>query len=272
MAFTHWIGLALLQAFAEVLPIGAWAHFSWLNLWIGLPIGGPMSGETPGLAMGVRLGLLLGSAAYFWRDVGEMIEGVIRFAKGKSHPGARLVSQLIVAALPSIGLAVALDRFWGNNWQSPALIAWCMIGVGFLMLFFDRACMTVKRIEHAGYGDALLLGCMQALAFVPGVGRIAASIAVARLLGYERPDAARFAFLIWMPILIGSCAWHAPALLAMKPFPTAQMIAGFVPAFIATLVLTAILMAWVRRRSFTPFAIYRMLIGLNLLIVVYDLI
>ena len=128
-----------------------------------------------------------------------------------------------------MALAVALDRFWGNNWQSPALTAWCMIGVGFLMLFFDSTCMTVKRIEHAGYGDALLLGCMQAAAFVPGVGRIAASIAIARLLGYERPDAARFAFLIWMPILIGSCAWHAPALLALKPFPTAEMIAGFVP-------------------------------------------
>jgi undecaprenyl-diphosphatase len=272
VAFTHWILLAVLQAFAEVLPIGAWAHFSWLNLWVGLPIGGPMTGDVPGLAMGVRLGLLLGTAVYFWRDIGEMVEGLIRFAKGKSHPGARLVLQVFVAALPSVAVAVAIDRFWGTAWESPALTAWCMIGVGFLMLFFDRTCMTVKRIEHAGFADTLLLGCMQALAFVPGVGRIAASIAMARLLGYERADAARFSFLIWMPILLGSCIWHAPELLAVKPFPTAQMIVGFVPAFLMTLALIAILMAWVHRRAFTPFAIYRMLIGLNLLIVVYDLI
>ena len=272
VALTNWIVLALLQAFAEVLPIGAWGHFSWLNLWIGLPLGGPMTGDTPGLAMGIRLGLLLGTAAYFWRDIGEMIEGLVRFAKGKAHPGMRLVFQLIVAALPSIGVAVALHRFGGTDWQSPALTARCMIVIGFLMLFFDSACMTVKRIEHAGYLDALLLGCMQAAAFVPGVARIAASIAMSRLLGYERPDAARFAFLIWMPVLVGSCAWHAPALLMINPFPTLQMIVGFVPAFLATLTLIAILMTWLRRHSFAPFAIYRMLIGLNLLIVVYDLI
>ena len=88
----------------------------------------------------------------------------------------------------------------------------------------------------------------------------------------KRRDAARFGFLIWMPILLGSCVWHARDLIGLQPFPTAQVVIGFVVAFMLTLTLISILMTWLRRHSFTPFALYRMLIGLNLLIVVYDLI
>jgi undecaprenyl-diphosphatase len=148
--------------------------------------------------------------------------------------------------------------------------AWAAVGVGFLLLLFDRACMTVKRVEHAGFGDALLLGFAEAAALVPGVGRIGAATAMARLLGYERADAARFAFLISIPVLFASAGWHVPQIAgAGQAFPMAAVLVGAALAFIVALALLSMLMNWLRRRNFTPFAIYRMAIGVNLLVIAY---
>ncbi len=271
MDFIDWIVLALVQAFAEVLPIGSSAQIAVLNAWAGLISVGPIdAASTPALGLGVRIGLALGAAAYFWEDVGDMIGGLVRMAKGKRDPGARLAFQLFAATLPSIAFALAVDQVWGTAWQGPLVVAWATFVIGFLLFFFDRTCMTVKRVEHAGYSDALLLGIAQALALVPGVGRIAASAAMARMLGYERQDTARFSFLISIPVLIASCAWQIAQTLrageSVPPIPTAI---GFVLTFIVTLILLSMLMNWLRRRSFMPFAIYRMLIGINLLVIAY---
>jgi undecaprenyl-diphosphatase len=221
----------------------------------------------------VRIGLLLGVTAFFWRDVADMVEGLIKFAKGKRDPGARLAFQLITAALPSVALAAAIDQWWGTAWQTPMLTAWCVFVGGVLLLLFDRASMTVKRIEHAGYGDVLLIGLAQAAAIVPGVGRILASTAMARLLGYERADAARFSFLIWLPVLGGGCLWHgyhlAVAASAGVAFPTNAVLVGFGLAFVTTLVLLGMMMGWLRRHGFTPFALIRILLGANLLAFAY---
>ena len=269
VAITQWIVLAVIQALAEVLPIGATGQWQWLQAWTGFP---PLMGLEPGLGLG---GLLLGIAAYFWRDVADMVGGLMRFAKGKRDPGARLAFQLIAATLPSLVVAIAIDQVWGAAWHTPMLTAWCACLGGLLLLVFDRATMTVKRIEHAGYGDALLLGCAQAVAFVPGVGRILASITMARLLGYERADAARFAFLIWLPVLGASCLWHGYQLVltvsATAPFPTNAVLVGTGLAFLTALVLLGMMMGWLRRHGFTPFAVYRLLLGANLLAFAYGL-
>jgi undecaprenyl-diphosphatase len=273
VALTQWIVLALVQAIAETLPVGASAQFAWLDAWAGRLGGGAVAGPDPALALGIRFGLLAATAAYFWESLADMIQGLIRLAKGKRDPGARLAFQLLAGGLPSLAVAVAIDQAWGTAWKTPMLAAWATAGIGVLLLLFDRACMTVKRIEHAGFGDVLLLGCAQACAFVPGVGRMAASAAMARLLGYERRDAAKFAFLLWLPVLAGSGVWHA-VLLARQPaaVPLAPVAVGFGVAFLAAVATMAMLMGWLRRRGFTAFAIYRLLLGLNLLAFAYDLI
>lgn len=248
---------AVLQAFAEVLPIGAIGHFAWLGLWLDLT-----PPAQPALSLGVHLGLMLAAAAFFWQDVGEMLQGLVRTMKGKRDPGARLAVQLIVATLPGVAIGLAINRSLGTAWHSALLTAWAICVGGVLLLLFDRACMTVKRIEHAGYGDVVLLGLAQAACLVPGVGRIAAVIAFARALGYERRDAARIALLMSIPALAASSAWTGYAMvLAPAPFPTNTVLLGLGVAFIVGLVLISTLMTWLRRRSFTPFAVYRVLFG-----------
>jgi undecaprenyl-diphosphatase len=269
--FTQWIALAVVQAMAEMLPIGAAAQFAWLHALFGLPEGGPAT--VPGLGVGIRLGLMLGIAAFFWEDMADMARGLVRAAKGKRDPGARLFAQLVFATVPSIALGIAIERELGTAWHTPQLLAWCAVGVGVVLLMFDRACMTVKRIEHAGYGDVLLLGLAHAAGFVPGVGRIAAAIAMARLLGYERPDAARFSLLIWIPVLAAGAGWQGARLvLGPAPFPTAAVLVGFACAFVLGIALVALLMGWLRRRTLLPIVLYRLVIALTLLVLAYEII
>lgn len=269
MALTQLIVLGVLHALAEILPIGAAAHLAWLSGWIDLVAHGGVL-NAPGLGLGLHLGLLLAAAIYFWRDLGEMVQGVMRAAKGKRDSGARLSFQLVVAAFPMIAAVVGVQHIGEVPWHRPVIIAWVALAVSLLLLLFDRTCMTVKRIEHAGYGDAVLLGLAQALAIIPGVGRIAAIVAMARALGYERQDAARFAFLISIPTLIAASAWNAYGLTVTgAPFPTNMALLGLLIAFMAALPALAILMNWLRRSTFTPFAIYRLVMSANLVAFAY---
>ena len=223
-----------------------------------------------GMPPGLHLGMLLAIAMYFWRDVGDMAQGLIRISKGKRDPAGRLIALLVLSSLPMIGAVVAV-RYWGAvPWHTPMVMAWAAFAITLLLPLFDRACMTVKRIEHAGYSDALLLGCVQACAIVPGVGRIAAIIALARALGYERRDAARFAFLISIPTLIGAAGWNIRDLVTSGGvFPTNMVLLGALVGVVITLPLLAMLMAWLRRGTFTPFAVYRLIMSVNLLAFAY---
>lgn len=274
-----WIRVAILQflvvgalyAIGEALPVGAAAQFAWLEGW-GDFLGLKAVQNTLGMSLGCHLGLALATALYFWRDLGDMVQGLIKMAKGKRDPNARLFFQLIVAAMPMVGAVVGVQRLDEQPWLSPMVLAWVAVVFSLLLLLFDRACMTVKRIEHAGYGDVLLLGMAQALSIVPGVGRLAVVIALARLLGYERQDAARFAFLISIPTLFAACAWNGYGLvLTSEGFPVRTALLAAVVTLLVALPLISMLMNWVRRSTFSTFAVYRLLISANLLAFAYNL-
>ena len=269
MAFSQLIVLGALYALAEVLPIGAAAHFAWLDGWVTLPSVGSSAGAH-GFGLGLHVGLMAAAAMYFWRDFADMTQGVVRAAKGKRDPGARLAFQLIVATVPVVGAVVGLRYVREAPWSSAAMTAWTALAVSMLVLLFDRACMTVKRIEHAGYGDAILLGTAQMFAIIPGVGRIAILVAMARLLGYERREAARFAFLISVPALFAASAWNVYGLVQLGgPFPTNMTVLGVAVALGVALPVLAILMNWLRRATFTPFAVYRLVMAVNLVAFAY---
>jgi len=267
VALTQLIVLGVLHAAAETLPIGAVAHLAWLDGWVELSAGAP---NTRGLGLGLHLGLMLAAAAYFWRDLSDMATGLVRVAKGKRDPNARLAFLLIVATLPMIAAAMGVQHMDVIPWQSPMVVAWTAVTVSVLLLVFDSTCMTVKRIEHAGYSDAIILGLAQALAVIPGVGRIAVIVAVARALGYERQDAPRFAFLISIPTLFAASAWNAYGLTTQAaPFPTRMVLFGVLVAFATSLPTIALLMNWLRRSTFTPFALYRLVMSANLVAFAY---
>src|SRR5262249_8099800 len=136
--------------------------------------------------------------------------------------------------------------------------------------FTDRYGLTILRLEHLRAGQALIVGLCQCLAFIPGAGRATASMLAGRVLSFERAEAARLSFLLAIPWLAAAALWDGYNL-HQSGTPVAggeaAVVAGATAA--AGLIAIAALMAWLRRRSFAPFVVYRLLFGGALLALIY---
>jgi undecaprenyl-diphosphatase len=141
-------------------------------------------------------------------------------------------------------------------------IAWLSIAFGLLLYVGDRIGVTVRRLPHMGWGAALLIGCAQALALIPGIGRIGAVVTLARILGFERAETARFALLLTLPVLAAAIALTAvDATAAGDLTVSVTMIAAGTIAFGAGLIAIAWMMAWIEERTFALIAFYRIAAG-----------
>jgi undecaprenyl-diphosphatase len=130
--------------------------------------------------------------------------------------------------------------------------------------------MTLRRTEHLRVSDALFIGLAQVLALVPGTSRSGVTMTVARLIGMERLDAARFSMLLSIPAILGAGALQTIQLIEQgdAQLTNAALTAAGL-AFVTALLSITILMAWLKRSSFTPFVIYRVLLGVGLLTIAY---
>lgn len=252
---------ALIHGLTEFLPVSATAHLILLPLATHWP---PTDLE---LDIAVRIGTLLAVCLYLWRDIIGMGAGLLRVVKGKSDRRARLFWLLVTATLPVIGAGVAL-KLWlpMDPLKTLTAIGWCTLGFGLLLWLFDKLCLTVKRLEHLSFLDSLVIGVAQAVAFLPGASRVGLALTTARMFGYERRDAARLAMLLSVPTIIGTTLLVGYDLWLHQGFHfgNSSLIAMGV-AFGLSFLTIAFLMNWLRRRSFGPFILYRVALGLLLL-------
>jgi undecaprenyl-diphosphatase len=199
--------------------------------------------------------------------------GLMRAAKGKRDPGARLAVQIFVATIPVAAIVFALPYVdFSFPPYTPAVIGWSAVIGGLFLFVLDRMSMTIKRLEHASYLDMIVVALAQVIAYlVPGVSRSGITVTFARALGYERVDAARFSLLLGMPALAGSCVLQVLALAKAGGLTWEPWLLGIGgAAFSAGLITLAIMMAWLKRHSFAPFAIYRLLLGAVILVIVWQ--
>ena len=263
MALAQDIVLAILQGIAEIFPINPAAHAALLESAVA------WSSPTPIFHMAVRAGALVGILAYFWQDIWSMATGVARVLKGKRDSDARLAGQILAAAIPALALGFLITRYLEFDSHGLAAIGWAMIVGAALLFVFDHMSMTVKRVEHATFLDAALIGVMQVFVLVPGVGRVVLAMTMARVLGYERASAARLSLLLGVPVLAALCIYDAFELGIQTIQVTNTDLMGGVLGMISGLLAAAVLMAWLRRSSFIPFVIYRLAVGGVLLAMAY---
>ncbi len=257
------VALAIIQGVTEFLPVGADTHLALAATVLAV--------DPPGVSLALHLGAVLAVAAYFHGEIGSAGLGLIQALRGRRTQHTKLAGKLLAGSLPWLIAAAALLATGAMpTTASRLLLGWTMLGVGVLMLLADRIGMTVRRVEHIGAPAALLLGVAQALALVPGVGRLAATLTVARFMGFERKDAARYAFLIGILPLLGITLWHSWAHASDGDWSLdAPAAIGGLVSFLASYAAISFFMNWQRRGTLTPFALYRIVFGGALLYAFY---
>lgn len=264
MTFLHIVVLALVQGITEFLPISSSGHLILVPTLTGWPDQGLL------MDVAVHVGTLGAVILYFWRDLWAMLSGLWRALRGKRDPGARLAGCVIVATVPVVVAGYLMNRHMPGGLRSLAVIGWATLGFGVLLYMIDRVGMTVRRVEHLKMGDAVVIGLAQVLALIPGASRSGVTMTAGRLLGMERPDAARFSMLMSIPAILGAGTLKGLELYqAGDAALTSAALTAAGIAFGAALIAITVMMAWLKRATFTPFVLYRIVLGGFLLSVAY---
>ena len=251
--------LACIQGLTEFLPISSSAHLVLVPELTGWP--------DQGLAfdVAVHVGSLAAVLLYFRHDFAAMLAGALRRSKG-GRRSARLGWLVVIATLP-VGLAgLAVDAGLSEALRDPLVIAAATIVFGLVLLVADRTGAKRRGIESIGIRDAVVIGCAQAIALIPGTSRSGITMTAGLFLGLEPVAAARFSFLL-----------SAPVILLAGGYKTLQLLAGtshaawgglVVGALVAAVCAYACIHAFLRlvdRIGFAPFVAYRLVLGAVLL-------
>lgn len=267
MALWNLLLLALIQGVTEFLPISSSGHLVLLPNLTG------MADQGQVIDVAVHVGTLGAVILYFWRDVGMGLAGVPRMLTGRiDTPGAKLAFLLLIATIPVIvaGLILHVTGL-ADALRSVAVIGWTMLVFGIVLYWADQRGAQMKRAEGWSLRDAVILGLWQAVALIPGTSRSGITITGARFMGYDRESAARISMLMSIPTIAASGILLGGEVIAAADAQAARDGAiAAVFAFAAALAALAVMMRLLRSVSFTPYVIYRVILGVVLLWVAYS--
>lgn len=256
--------LAILQGATEFLPVGSSGHLllvPQLYCW---------GEQEPAIELAALLGALLAVMICFAGDLLGMAQGFFRVLQGKRDDRVRLIGLLLVAAIPYLAAAFLVEQYAGDALRSPMVIGDALVIFGLLLYAADKLGLTVRRVEHMTFAQALAFGVLQCCAVIPGASGTGITMTTGRVLGYERRDAVRFAFLLSVPILAATAGYRGWLLFqAGGAIDLARSGLAFGLSAAAGLLAIAFMSYWVRRSGFLPFVVYRVALGVYLLYLFY---
>jgi len=256
----HAVVLGALQGFAEVLPISSSAHLilvPWLLHW-------PESGLTFDVAL--HLGTFFALALYFRRDIVEMAAAFFEALASRSldTPAKRLPFLIIAATVPAAVVGKLFEHQLEEIFRSnPLLIASVLIVFGVVLGIADIAGRKRLALDEIKPASALTIGLFQCLALIPGVSRSGITITAGLMLGFTRESAARFSFLMSLPIVAGAALLKSVHL-ARHGIPAGEgvpMLVGILVSAVTGYISVAFLLKYVQKHSISPFVWYRVIAG-----------
>ena len=262
MEFFQVIILALLQGLTEFLPISSSAHLILPSQLFGWP--------DQGLAfdVGVHVGTLLAVVAYFRHDLLVMFKAWACSFKGHRSEDANLAWLTIIATIPALITGLLLNEFIDQNMRSILVIAGTTLIFGGLLCWADLFRVETRSISSLTLKDALIIGCSQAMALVPGTSRSGITITAALMLGLERQAAARFSFLLSIPVIMGAGLIKGLDLYSQgDSAPWAMVALGTLIAGISAFSCIHFFLKWLDKIGMQPFVVYRMILGAFLLVI-----
>ena len=252
--------LAAIQGITEFLPISSSAHIALVENIPG------WSDQGVAFEIALHLGTLLAVLVYFRHDIIELILATINLMRGRSSTQSRIAIGIVIATLPIIPAgAILLEADWRVLFHAIEPIAWMNLVFALLLYLADRLAPLRRDLSQLSYVHALLVGCAQTLALLPGVSRAGITITMARALGYARPQAARFSMLLAIPTILASTG----ALMASQTAPnyndiTLLLFSGTL-AFIVAITVISLFLRMIAHASMVAFVVYRIVLSATLL-------
>jgi undecaprenyl-diphosphatase len=263
--------IGVVQGLTEFLPISSSAHLILLPKFLGWD--DPFLNSAAFDVM-LHMGTLIGTVFVLWPDLVRITRGSlasIRYHSIDGDPERRLGWLLLVSVVPAALLGATLESFFDTFFrQMPiAIAALVLLGAGALWLG-ERHGRRQRTLRDLHLRDAILVGGAQALALFPGISRSGITIAAGLFLGLERPAAARFGFLIGVPIIAGAGLWKLRSLAGgMTDFEPLVLLAGVIGSAVAGFLAVTLLLRYLQNHSTGIFIAYR--IGLAVVIVLWAL-
>lgn len=263
MSEFHIFLLSALQGITEFLPVSSSGHLILFSKFTAFP--------DQGLALdvAVHVGSILAVMIYFSEVLWQMLKGLIKtyFLPNFKNPDARIFWLIVTGTLPIVVVGLLLKNN-GMEWlRDTRIIGWTILLYGILLYIADHFGMTIRKVSHLRPWDAFLIGCAQCLALIPGTSRSGITVTMGRFLGMERREAAKFSMLLSIPAIIAAASLVALELYQSNNLAAiTETIDGITYSFIASIIAIYIVMWWLKKSTFLPFVIYRILLGTFLLL------
>ena len=269
--------LGAIEGLTEFLPVSSTAHLRIAEALFRIDLG---NGFWKMYSVVIQLGAVLALTAFFWRRILKFLRTFPRGEGGDrtvfTHPLSLVLIAFIVTAIP----AFLLSKLIGKNLENLHVMALALLIGGIVMWLVDSFFVRprIQKMDETNLPTAVWIGAVQVLSAVfPGTSRSMCTIAAGQVAGMSREAALEFSFFLSIPTMFVATGYDL--LRTLKPHATADAIAplamtpqlwivlllGFVTAFVVALVVVAWFLHWVRKHGFTPFAIYRIVLGLILL-------
>ena len=252
MNIFHAIFLGIIQGLTEFLPISSSGHLALLEHYFNV--------QEAGLAFDVLLhvGTLVALIVYFWQEWLDMFKALLRPERHNRFE-RRLFWYLVVGSVPGALAGLLLEKQAETIFRAPVRIAILLAVMGIILYLADRLARHQRQLPGITLTDAILVGCAQALAIMPGVSRSGSTMTMGLFLGFTRETAARFSFLLSTPIIFGAGLYHALKLFkgGGNTFFTLPHILGFLAAIVSSYLTIKFLLRFLQRHTFIIFVIYR---------------
>lgn len=250
--------LGLVQGLTELLPVSSSAHLTLIPMIFQWTI--PDSFDVA-----LHFGTLLAIGIFFFKDWIELLKGGYnRIVKKQSSLESKMLYYIILATIPGGIIGFVLDKYAEDILKNPIIIAIALIVMGTILYFVDKYSKAETEYKDLSLKQTFLIGLSQALAFIPGVSRSGITMTTGRLLGVKREATAKFSFMLSAPIVLGA------SLYKFLDFQfSIEALIGIVVSFLVGIFVIKFLLEYLKKGSFKIFAIYRIILGVVVLAIVF---
>ena len=270
MILYHIILLAVIQGLTEFLPVSSSGHLGLFHCAIDQC--DRWDGENMVMDIAVHLGTLLSVLLYFWRDVVRMLCGVKDISTGNAlSENSKLTLYVLVSSIPVIIAGLILHLYEPDWLKTLHVIAWATIIFGVVLWWADKQEVATRSVKDLTLKDAIIIGCAQILALIPGTSRSGITMSAARFLGFSCKEAAHYSMLLAMVAISGAGALMGLSLIKSGDVELGMdALVAMIFSFIAGLLAITLMMKFLEKSTFTIFAVYRVILGTALLGLLYS--